>query len=176
MLFPLSTPSLSSSLLLSSRPSRRSWRVWSRSSSGRGTTPLACWPSDRSLTSSWPAQWPASAPPPSVSAHSAVARYPGQPDSNIQHNMPPLPRVQPLWTEKQSSACEERGSILKHEVCALRGINTPRRPSPRLRKSCAYFSGFWSFVSSVQESICEVCFQSRCWNAQLMLNYTSKAL
>lgn len=63
------------------------------------------------------------------------------------------------WTETQNTAVEFEGrrTVLKHEVCVLRGRNTPRRPNPRLRKSCTYFSGVWSFLNSVQESICEVC-------------------
>lgn len=76
---------------VSFRPSRRSWSVWSRNSSERGTIPRACWPSDRLRTSSWPVQWPVSTLPLSVSTRGVVARYPEKPITDIYQDTQPLP-------------------------------------------------------------------------------------
>ena len=95
----------------------------------------------------------------------------------FSRNAPPSPRAPPLWSAlKNKSITIWKEKICKHEICALKGTNTQRQPNPRLRKSRAFFPKFWSFVSSIQESICEICFQSQGWNAQLMLKYMSEAI
>lgn len=52
------------------------------------------------------------------------------------------------------------------------GRKYPKTAQPQTPEElCIFFRGFLSFVSSVRDSICEVCFQSQGWNAQLKPNY-----
>lgn len=133
-------------LLFSSRPSRRSWRAWSRSSSGRGTTQQACWPSDRLLTSSWPARWQASTPPPSVSTHSAVGPRPGPLDSNtgLEHKMPVLPVWCHFWldwnTKHSSGIWREENRTQTWGLCAS-GQKYPKTTQPQTPEELHIFLG-----------------------------------